>query len=284
MSKFLDDLTAFSSGQADRLFRISSVQNDGEIETAEFRKVAYCQNIYSVAKTFTMTAIGLLYDKGLLGVNDNVCDILAEDIPESGMDERWRKVTLDMALTHKAGLPGGFLDIDCNKSSDFSDDFLKYMLTYPMEYDPGTQSKYSDGAFYLLARVAEKISGMTLDDFLWKEILLKMDFQEMSWSHCPKGHVIGATGMYIHSADMIKLGMLYLNGGEYRGQRLLSEDWTQMAVSNEYGLDWDEEHRIYSKGGMFGQKLIVAPESRRVVAVQGFGSDSGVIAEFVKKY
>ncbi len=79
----------------------------------------------------------------------------------------------------------------------------------------------------------------------------------------------------MHSlADMIKLGMVYLDGGLCRGRRVLSEDRTSLAVSRGFTLDWDERHFTYRKGGMCGQKLIVVPGQHRVAALQSFNADS----------
>ena len=278
MSRFLKEIDAFIDTQPFDIIRLSQSYRGGEIETLERTRANPCQNVYSVAKTFTMTALGLLFDRGLLRPDEKICDILKDELPESGMDERWRGSTVEMALTHRLGLPGGFLDIDVSRSSEFTEDFLGYTLTYPLAYEPGTEARYSDGAYYLLARVAEKKAGMPVDNFLWRELLTKLDFQEMAWSHCPRGHVIGATGLYVNSIDMVKLGLLYLDRGLYRGERMLSEEWVNLAIEREFALDWDEEHRIFYKGGMHGQKLIIAPEQGRVVALQAFGANSQTIS------
>lgn len=284
MSRFMEEIKAFIDGQTTGVIRLSQSYRGGEIETLEYTPASICQNVYSVAKTFTMTAIGLLYDRGLLRVDEKICDILRDELPEEGMDERWRDSTVEMALTHRLGLPGGFLDIDVTKSSTFTDDFLHYLLTYPLVCAPGTEARYSDGAFYLLARVAEKKAGLGLDNFLWRELLNKLDFQEMAWSHCPRGHVIGATGLYIHAADMVKLGLLYLDGGLYRGERLLSKEWVDLVINRGFALNWDAQHCMLSKGGMYGQELIVVPEQGRVVALQSFKADSRAIANWVRDY
>ncbi|MBO4298144.1 MAG: beta-lactamase family protein [Clostridia bacterium] len=284
MSRFLKEIDAFIDTQPFDIIRLSQSYRGGEIETLERTRTNPCQNVYSVAKTFTMTALGLLFDRGLLRPDEKICDILKDELPESGMDERWRGSTVEMALTHRLGLPGGFLDIDVSRSSEFTEDFLGYTLTYPLAYEPGAEARYSDGAYYLLARVAEKKAGMPVDNFLWRELLTKLDFQEMAWSHCPRGHVIGATGLYVNSIDMVKLGLLYLDRGLYRGERMLSEEWVNLAIEREFALDWDEEHRIFYKGGMHGQKLIIAPEQGRVVALQAFGANSQTIAEWVRDY
>jgi len=282
MSRFLEDFREFMKSQSFEITRISEY-HDGKIETDEYTPANPCQDIYSVAKSFVMTAIGLLYDKKLLSLDEKICDIFADEWPENA-DERWKLNTIEMALTHRIGVPGGFLDIDVNKSSVFGKNYLEYMLTYPLDYTPGTDSKYSDGAYYLLARIVEKKTGMEVDDFLWEELFYKMDFQEMAWSHCPMGHVMGATGLYIHSSDMVKLGALYLNGGKYNGEQLLSKEWAELAPEKCFAFDWDDDHELYHKGGMCGQRLIVAPKQNRVVGVESFGGNSNIILDWVIQY
>ena len=282
MSLFLDACTEFLRTQPFPFTRLSESRY-GRMETAEIAPANPCQNVYSVAKTFTMTAIGLLWDKSLIGTNEKISDILREEMPDNA-DERWEAVTVEMALRHRAGLPEGFLDIDAHPSAEFTTDFLRYMLSTPLEYAPDTDRKYSDGAYYLLARLAEKKTGLPLDTFLWTELLVPLGFQEMAWSHCPQGHVIGATGLYIHSSDMVKLGQVYLEGGTYNGKRLLSENWCRLAVEKEFALDRDDGRGIYSKGGIRGQKLLILPGQHRAVAMQSFEGNTGILTDFICQY
>ena len=48
------------------------------------------------------------------------------------------------------------------------------------------------------------------------------------------GYPIGATGLYITTEDMLKLGILYLNNGVYLGKRYVSEEWVRLVISREY--------------------------------------------------
>lgn len=57
-------------------------------------------NCYSVAKAFSVTAIGLLYDKGLVKPNTLLVDILRKYYP-SNIDTKWMKVTIHDVLLHK---------------------------------------------------------------------------------------------------------------------------------------------------------------------------------------
>ncbi|MBQ7689189.1 MAG: beta-lactamase family protein [Clostridia bacterium] len=283
MSLFLDACAAFIDTQPFQVIRISEMTADDKIETLERMKVSSCQNIYSGAKAYTMTAVGILCDRGALDVNERFCDIMKNDLP-AGMDPRWETVTVDMLLRHRAGLPGGFLDIDCNPSPDFTADFLKFTLQTPLCYTPDEEERYSDGAYYLLSRVVAKKSGMGLEDLLWQALLEPMGVQEMAFSHCPQGYAVGATGMYIHSSDFVKLGWLYLNGGMFRGRRVLSEQWVRTALERAYTFEWDDTHTLFFKGGMHGQKLMASPRQHRAVALQAFGANSNVVADWVKRW
>ena len=281
MSQFLDALAAYTETLPFGVFRFAEIVGDSDPETVEFVATNRCQNVYSVAKAFAMTAVGILWDRGQLRLEDKICDILSDALPESGMDERWRLCTVQMALAHRAGLPGGFLDIDVTPARTFGEDYLRYMLTAPLRYTPGTDSIYSDGAYYLVSRVAEAVSGLPLDDFIWKEIGLPLAFDELAWSHCPQGHAMGATGLYLSAGDMAKLGALYLGGGVYQGKRIFSEAWRDLAVEKRFSLDPHRTGAYYAKGGMNGQKLYIIPGQNRVVAMQSYGGNTEVIGDWI---
>ena len=283
MGRFREEASTFLSDKPWNVIRAAEATGEDAIEVLEVAEANRCQDVYSVSKTFTMTAVGLLWDRGEIGLEEKIVDILRDELPESGMDERWDRATVEMALRHRLGLPGGFLDIDVTPVSEFGRDFLRHTLTYPLVYTPGEGEAYSDGAYYLLARIVEKKCGKKADDFLWEELLWTLGFQEMAWSRCPMGHPMGATGLYISAEDMVKLGFLYANGGLWRGERLLSRAWIDLAFEKEMGLDRDETGRSYAKGGMYGQTLIILPEEKRAAALQAYGADAGAFAAWVRQ-
>ena len=284
MSAFLKDLEKFIETQPFEIIRASVIHADGTAETLEGVDSNPCQNTYSVAKLFITTAIGILYDRGVLKLDEKVCDILKEYVPAEGMDERWYNNTVEDALTHRLGFPGGFLDIDTNPVSTFGEDFLHYAFTHPLAYEPGTESRYSDGAHYVLSRIITAKTGEKAEDFLWKNLLWKMGFQEVAWSHCPHGYPMGATGLYIRSDDMVKLGALYVNDGVYNGERFISEEWCRLVREHGYSVDWDETHSYYFKGGMCGQKLLIDPVHKRAFAMQSYGGNSDIVTKWVAAY
>ncbi len=283
MSEFLDRFAAYIKEKEYNVLRIAEIRNGGAPESLDLQPCNPCQNTYSVAKAFVVTDVGMLCDRGDLRVNDKVTEILAPYLPEE-TDPRWRSATVDDVLLHKCGLPGGFLDIDVNDIQTYGRDFLRYLFTYPLPDAPGGTRRYTDGAYYLLSRIVEEKAGKPLDLFLWENLFYDAGFQEVAWSRCPMGHPIGATGMYIRTEDMAKLGEIYRAGGCYGGRRYLSEGWVCFALLRPYELSPNEGGRSFGKGGMRGQNLLVIPEQNRVVAWHAFEStDNGDLTRWIEE-
>ena len=238
----------------------------GELFVHELLPASACLNSYSIAKVFTVTAAGLLYDRGLMSVEEKVAEIFRREFPEAH-DPKWERMTVDHVLSHRAGFPSGFLDIDVQDRSEYgTDDFLQYLFRTRLACEPGEQWIYSDAAFYLLSRIITKKTGRLLDELLWREVFSPLGFQEAAWSKCPMGYPMGATGLYIRTQDMVKLGALYLRQGTYAGKRILSEHWTRLVLERGYELCPAGKNGAYGKGGMYGQMLVVFPEDERVLA------------------
>ena len=65
MSKLTDAVAEYVEKTHHNILYFTDI-TDGVSETIHFGKSNPCQDSYSVAKAFTVTAIGILYDKGLL--------------------------------------------------------------------------------------------------------------------------------------------------------------------------------------------------------------------------
>lgn len=226
-------------------------------------------NCYSVAKAFTVTAIGLLYDKGLISTDMLLMDVLGKYKPKN-IDEKWMRVTIHDVLMHKVGFGCGMLDIDCEDASLYpSFDYLDIVLNTKLKYEPGTVYQYTDAAYYLLSRVVSELANTDLENFLRPLLMEKMKFKELAWSKCPFGYSMGATGLYIRTKDMIKLGILYLNKGIWMNERILSEEWINIVLENGYEFT-HIKNGWYGKGGMRGQLLAFNPDNGKAVACHSY--------------
>lgn len=238
-----------------------SVIESGKASTMRVSGANKTNDCYSVSKVFTVTALGMLFDDGLLDTNEKIVDIFKDELPD-GIDPKWNDVTIHMVMLHRWGIANGFLDIDSEDINSYEEkyctrnDFLKIVLSSPLPLTPGDEERYSDAAYYLLSRVVSKKCGKKLYDLLNERLFNPMEFEETAWSACPMGYSMGATGLFIRSGDIAKLGQLYLDKGIYKGKRIISEKWCDIALERGYELNKIGDGR-YCKGGFLGQMLYV---------------------------
>jgi len=291
MSKFLEEAAQYSKECGLNIFRIAEVKDNGPAEDITIVDCPACHDCYSVAKAFVVAGIGMLVDRGIMKTSDTVAEIFPDEVSaveDIEIQKHWKNTTVHHVLKHQAGFPGGHLDIDAQDMYTYGDrDFLRYCLNTKPAYVSGEDRRYSDAAYYLLSRIFSKVSGELLDDFLWRELFYDLGFREMAWSKCPHGYPMGATGLYVRAIDVAKFGAIFLNNGVYNGKRYLSEEWVKTTIDDPgYELTRNDDGSSFSKGGMFGQNLLVLPHQNRVVAWHGFsrGGDGGAFHRWVVEY
>lgn len=128
----------------------------------------------SVGKLFTATAIMQLYEKGLIGLNDDVNNYLKS----FKVSNKFAKpVTFANIMTHSSGLDsgseiGGASRIESSKIS-----YEAYMKSHiPVVInEPATITNYSNSGYNLLGYLIEKISGMSYENYIKKNIFDPLD-------------------------------------------------------------------------------------------------------------
>ena len=243
---------------------IAEADRKGRIRLEENNAANPCCNCYSVAKAFTVTAVGMLYDRGLLAPDMLVAQLLP--IPETA-DEKWQRVTVHHLLGHTAGFgTAGLLDIDCDDASSYgTTDYLSLLFSTKLKDEPGEKYRYTDAAYYLLSRIVASVSGQDPAGLLLPVLMGVMGFKEFAWSVCPQGYAMGATGLYLRTEDMVKLAILYLNKGLWKDTRVISEEWADLVLTNHYEFK-DQGNGWHGKGGMCGQMLTFHMEKGLAVA------------------
>lgn len=249
------------------LYDLVFIDKDGKAYHYQNVPANRSNNCYSVTKMFIMTAIGFLWSEKKIKLTDYVCDYLSQYI-KTNYDPNWEKVTIAHALNHTMGIGRYYLDIDAENCGE---DHITAAFKENLTYEPGTTRFYSDAAYYILSRVATEACGEPLDNYLSSRLFRPLSFQEIAMTKCPYGYVVGGTGVYCPTADMAKLGQLYLNDGIFEGSRILPKEWIQLAEENSYGIDRCEA-RSFGKTGAHGQMIAYCKETNKVVAFHAYQS------------
>lgn len=254
------------------VYLVAEGSREGHVRSVPIVPANPTCNCYSVAKAFVVTAIGVLYDRGSLTPETKVYDVLSDLFPED-FDPRWKEVTLHHVMLHDIGIDRDCIDIDNETGETYpkGTDYLRLILSAPLPYAPGSFHKYNDAGYYLLSRVVERVSGKDPADLLRPILMKKMGFRELSWSVCPDGYCIGATGLYLRTEDVVKLGILYLRGGDWEGERIISEEWVRLVLENGYEFK-QKSGGWFGKGGMRGQMLAFNPGLERAIAWHAYDS------------
>lgn len=141
---------------------------ENEYGTADFNKKTKLNEnsvfqLASVSKQFTAAAILILYERGLLGIEDNVNKYFP-DFP-------YEDITIRQLLNHTSGLPKYFWlaehKWDKEKApvnSEMIDMVSEHNL--PLFFKSGSRFDYSNTGYFVLASIVEKVSGMEFGEFL----------------------------------------------------------------------------------------------------------------------
>ncbi|MBP7401675.1 MAG: serine hydrolase [Clostridia bacterium] len=250
--------------------------------------------IYSHTKSFTATAIGVAIDEGRLSLEDRVTDWFADEMPAGGYP-----MADDLRLRHLLTMSSG-RDVPLLMGGDrerlAEHDWVRYLLSKPILTPPGTRFTYSNGDTYLAGVMLERAVGMTLADYAEDRLLKPMGIPRPVWEHCPMGHTFGASGMWLRTADMARLGLLYLQNGEWNGRRLVSEKWIREASSRHidtpdesvwrcgYGFQlWmNPIPESYRADGLLGQFSHVLPDRRAVISMNNHAEDAFPILDAMR--
>ena len=128
----------------------------------------------SVSKQFTAMGIMICKERDLLSYYDNIKKFFP-DLP-------YDNITVRNLLTHTSGLPSYEDQFEKNwdhKKIAFNKDIIDMLERHDtLFFKPGTKWKYSNTGYALLASIIEKVSGMSYNDFMAKNI-----FQPLGMTH-----------------------------------------------------------------------------------------------------
>ena len=237
--------------------------------------------LWSLSKSFTSTAIGMAQDEGLLSIHDQVISFFPEDAPQEPSAHLQSMRISDLLRMNT----GHEQEPSFRQMQD--DNWARAFLAHEVKHKPGTHFRYNSMATYMCSAILQKVSGMTLLEFLTPRLFEPLGIENPTWETDPRGINVGGWGLSVTTEDISKFGQLYLQKGMWEGKQLVSESWVEEATALQTSngsnpeSDWDQgygyqfwqcRHNAYRGDGAFGQYCIVMPQQDAVLAMTS-GSD-----------
>ena len=256
-------------------------------------------SVASVTKSVTSILAGIALERGEISGADAT---LAEWFPEHEAASQLEGVTVEHALTMTTGIPWDESAAYDDAANDlgamiWSDDPLARMLAAAPEVPPGERWVYNSGTTNLLGEVIRRATGAPLGAYARDHLFGPLQITDFDWYGFPADpHMaVASSSLYLRPRDMAKIGQLYLDGGTWNGDRIVSEDWVARSVKPAvagvegslrlddpgYGYLWwtggfpNTGAATYYAAGFGGQFIFVLPDRDMVVVFTGGGFDGG---------
>ncbi len=248
--------------------------------------------LFSATTSFVSTLVGIAIDKGYIkDIKQSIWDFFPKD-KTANMDARKEAITIEDLLTQRTGL---LIDDDLNiyKLTAKDDAWVQHILDKPMQNQPGTVHQYWEAHGHLVSALVQIATKMSAADFAAKYLFAPLGITDATWVADPQGVSTGGNQLFMSPLSMAKLGYLYLHGGQWDGQQIVSEEWTKTAVITRikaaevsgvlnYGYLWWTStvsgHEAYVALGALGQAIWVVPDLDLVVVTT---NDIGFISRAV---
>lgn len=246
-------------GRMDYARHAPSMRRDEEFDLASLTKVIA-----------TTSAAAILYDRKQLDLDAPVIQYLPEFAGVEGHDQ----IRVRHLLTHSSGLNSR--QVIWKQATDRAG-VLKRVFALPLDWPPGTRAQYRDYNMIVMGEIISRITGEPLDQFVAQNVFGPLGMKHTRYNPpaewIPRtaptemdntlrhqlmrgivhdenaylmGGVSGHAGLFSTAKDLSAIAQMWLNGGMYRGHRILSEETVRLFMQRQASpagttraLGWD---------------------------------------------
>lgn len=225
--------------------------------------------MFSVSKSFTSIAIGLLIAEGKLSLEDSIIQYFPDKLPlqvhpwiaQLTIREMLKMQTCHSNTTYKT-----------HPDKDWVESFF---ITKP-SHPPGTVFHYDSSSSHTLCALVERLTGKPMLDYLRDCYLDQVGFSKDAYMlKDPFGISMGASGLMATPMDLMIFALIIMNGGSLGERSYLPKEYLQEATSHQtdtlvkgpvleecqgYGYQfWRIQNDGFSCYGMGGQLAVCLP-------------------------
>ncbi len=251
-------------------------------------------SLASISKPFTATAVMKLVEAKRVELDREVNDYLG-DVRIAGPDAA--QATVRRVLSHTAGLPTFFLPF-VGPPPTIEETIARYAR---LNSPPGRRYIYSNLGYGVLEHIIERVSGLSYDEFLRREVFLPLGLGSAFVPRAAPPHAAarydaqdrplpfydlahrGASSVYASAHDLARFGMFHLMQRLEGSVSILSRRsieemqriQTPGSPTNGYGLGWEihdvhpDVRHVGHTGGMPGVRTVLSlyPAERVVIVI-----------------
>lgn len=221
-------------------------------------------------------------------------------------DTRKREITIAHLLTLSAGFHWNeFGGLNSFPTMTKSADWVQFVLSQPLADPPGTRMVYNSGCSQLLAAILRQASGQSVAKFAEQQLFKYLGITAYRWEMDPQGIHTGGFGLHLKPRDMAKLGLLYLQGGNWEGLQLLLPATVVRSTTPQleadkpykgfYGWHWwissfsndsnpPTQVPFHMALGFGGQYIVVVPSYELVVVITSDNKKRNTSLDVFRQY
>ena len=230
---------------------------------------------WSMAKSILHMIVGTLVDEGRLNPDQlaPVPEWSDEADPRHQIQVRdllAMRDGLDYIEEYQIGQTSHVLEMLYGEGKD---DMAAFTAALPLAHEPGTFYSYSSGTTNILSRIVADLVGYgdAYRSYLERRLFEPIGMSSAIATFDTSGVFVASSFVHARALDFAKFGLLYLRGGEWEGQQLISREWAataQVPLSVEaasghlYSWKWyvsGDAYGTYWASGYEGQMISVVP-------------------------
>jgi CubicO group peptidase (beta-lactamase class C family) len=220
--------------------------------------------IASMTKPVTAVSLLMLQDEGKLNVNDPVAKFIPEFADLKTTSGKSADLTIAQLMTHTSGL--GEAPREASAQAHTLADLIPIFLAAPMQFEPGSQWRYTQSGINTAARIVEIAGGMHFDEFVQRRILDPLGMKNTTFypTRKPAAHLVtaysknastgaleavpprgtigveghpplGNGGLFSTGPDYARFCRMLLAGGSFEGKRYLSPESFRLLTTVQTG-------------------------------------------------
>ena len=159
----------------------------------------------------------------------------------------------------------------------------KYLFDRPMAAPAGTRFNYNGGGTAVLAQLLADRVGMPLPEYARKVLFEPLGITDWEWTNDVRGRPLAFAGLRMRPTDLVRLGRMVLNQGQWKGKQIVPADWivesTRAHLDTgdglQYGYQWwagkvdamGAKHDWSAGFGNGGQRLFLIPDLDMLVVM-----------------